>query len=92
MSNNETMKKYHRVAPEVKEQILKRIKEEGVSISIAAKDAGVHEGTIYDWLGKGLKGAPTIGELVRLKRQNEELLALVGELTLKNSQAQKKSW
>lgn len=86
------MKKYHRVAPEVKEQILKRIKEEGVSVSAAAKDAGIHETTIYDWLGKGLKGAPTISELVRLKRQNEELLALVGELTLKNSQAQKKSW
>lgn len=86
------MKKYHRVAPEVKEQIMKRIKEEGVSVSQAAKDAGLHEATIYDWLGKGLKGAPTVSELVRLKRQNEELLALVGELTLKNSQTQKKSW
>jgi transposase InsO family protein len=50
------MKKYHRVAPEVKEQILRRIKEEGVSVAEAAKDAGIHETTIYDWLGKGLKG------------------------------------
>ena len=71
------MRKTHRIAPEVKDQILKRIKEEGLSVEEAAKDAGVHN--------------TTIGELVRLKRQNEELLALVGELTLKASQSQKKN-
>lgn len=85
------MRKLHRVAPEVQEQILKRIKEEGVPVSQAAKDAGINPTTIYGWLGKGVKGMPTLGELVRLKRQNEELLALVGELTLKASQAQKKN-
>ena len=70
---------------------MKRIKEEGVPVAVAAKDAGVSDATIYHWLGRGVKSAPTIGELVRLKRQNEELLALVGELTLKASQAQKKN-
>jgi transposase-like protein len=74
----------------VKEQILRRIKDEGVPVSQAAKEHGVSEATIYGWLGKGVKGAPTVGELVRLKRQNEELLALVGELTLGMSRAQKK--
>ena len=87
----ENMKKHYRVAPEIREQILKRIKEEGISVSVAAKDAGISDATIYSWLGKGVKSAPTIGELVRVKRQNEELLALVGELTLKMSQAQKKN-
>jgi transposase-like protein len=85
------MRKIHRVAPEVKEQILKRIKEEGVSVSSAGKEHGINPTTIYGWLGKGVKGMPTLGELVRLKRQNEELLALVGELTLKASQTQKKN-
>lgn len=85
------MKKQHRVAPDVKEQILKRIKEEGVSVAQAAKEHGIAEGTIYGWIGKGVRNAPTIGELVRLKRQNEELLALVGELTLQSSQAKKKN-
>ena len=73
-------KKNYRIAPEIREQILKRIKEEGISVSQAAKDAGISDATIYGWLGKGVKNAPTIGELVRLKRQNEELFALVGEL------------
>jgi transposase-like protein len=44
------MKKKYRIAPEVREQILKRIREEGVSVSAAAKDAGIHETTIYGWL------------------------------------------
>jgi transposase-like protein len=85
------MKKHHSISPEVKEQILQRIKNEGVPVSQAAKEHGLHESTIYAWLSKGLKSIPTMSELVRLKRQNEELLALVGELTLKMSQAQKKS-
>lgn len=85
------MKKNYRIAPEVREQILKRIKEEGVSVAEAAKEHGVSEGSINGWIGKGVKNAPTIGELVRLKRQNDELLALVGELTLSVSRSQKKS-
>ena len=85
------MKKHHSISPEVKEQILQRIKNQGVPVSQAAKEHGLHEFTIYAWLSKGLKSMPTMGELVRLKRQNEELLALVGELTLKLSQSQKKS-
>lgn len=84
------MKKNHRIAPEVKEQILRRIKDEGIPVSRAAKEHGVSEATIYGWLGRGVKSAPSIGELARLKRQNEELLALVGELTLGMSRAQKK--
>lgn len=85
------MRKIHRVVPEVREQILKRIREEGVPVAVVAKEHGVNTTTVYGWLGKGVKGMPTLGELVRLKRQNEELLALVGELTLKASQAQKKN-
>lgn len=85
------MKKTYRIAPEIKEQILKRIREEGIPVAQAAKEHGLNPATIYNWLGKGIRGNPTIGELVRLKRQNEELLALVGKLTLQMSQAQKKS-
>ena len=48
------MKKHYRIAPEVKEQIFKRIQEEGVPVSQAAKEHGVSEATIYGWLGKGL--------------------------------------
>jgi len=39
-------KKGYRIAKEVKEQILKRIKEEGISVQQASQDHGVGEKTI----------------------------------------------
>ena len=85
------MKKHHRIAPELKEQILRRIKEEGIPVSQAAKDHGIHETTIYGWLGTGATGAPTWTEYAKLKRENKTLLELVGEITLKLSESQKKN-
>lgn len=84
------MKKQYRVAPEVKAQILTRIKDEGVSVAQAAKDHGVSEGSIYTWLGKKAEGGPSILEIARLKKENAELYRLVGEITLKLSETQKK--
>lgn len=83
-------KKGHRVAADVKTDILRRIKEGGVSVAQAAAEHGLHETTLYDWLAKGVDGVPTLGELVRLKKENHELLRLVGELTLQLSSGQKK--
>jgi len=85
------MKKGYRIAPEIKDQILKRVREEGTPIAQVAQEHGISDRTIYGWLTKGLSGSPSLGELVRAKRQNEELLSLVGELTLRISQSQKKS-
>ena len=85
------MKKKYRIAPDVREQIVKRIREEGVSVSVAAKDAGIHETTSYGWLGKGAEDAPSWSEFAKLKRENRTLLGLVGEATLKLSESQKKS-
>lgn len=85
------MKKQYRVAPDIREQILKRIKEEGVPVMQVAKEHGVSDATIYRWLGHGAEGAPSAGEFLRLKRENKALLELVGEITLKLSESQKKS-
>lgn len=84
------MRKKYKVAPEVRQQFIERIKNEGLSVSQAAKDAGVSETTVYGWLGKGAESVPSILELAKLNRENKELLELVGELTLKLSAAQKK--
>ena len=84
------MKKQFKVSAEIKEQILKRIKEEGVSVSKAAEEHGIHTSTIYAWLSKGVKAQPSVKEHLKLQKEKKELLALVGELTIKLSQAQKK--
>jgi transposase-like protein len=83
------MKKY-RIAPEVKEQIINRVKNEGVSIGDAAKEHGITDSTIYKWLGKRADGTPSVLEYTKVKRENDELLRLVGLITLKLSEAQKK--
>jgi hypothetical protein len=41
-------------------EILRRIKEEGVSVAQAAKDAGISEPTIYDLWGKEHRALPPI--------------------------------
>ena len=82
--------KKHKIAPELKEQIINRIKNDGITVVEAAKDHGVSEGTIYAWLAKRVEGQPTLAEIVRLKRENAQLLQLVGEITLKLSETQKK--
>jgi transposase-like protein len=83
-------KKIHRTPPEVKADILRRIKEEGVTVAQASKDHGIHETTIYNWIGAGAQGAPSWSEFIKLQKQNRELLALVGELTLRLSTEQKR--
>ena len=85
-------KKHHRsIAADLKADILRRVKEEGIPVAQAAKEHGVSEGTIYGWMVKGAIGAPSWAEFSRLQKQNRELLELVGEITLKLSMAQKNS-
>ena len=91
MYHSNHMKKGYKISPEVKEQILKRVKEEGIPVAQAAQEHGIHEATIYNWLGKGASGAPSWSEFNRIQKQNRELLEIVGELTLKLSGTQKNS-
>ena len=84
-------KKSYRVPPEIKAEILRRVKEEGISVPQAAKDHGISTATIYTWLGTGASGAPSWSEFARLQKQNKELFEVIGELTVKLSQTQKKN-
>lgn len=82
--------KKHRIAPEVKEQIINRIKNDGISVTQASKEHGVSDNTIYTWIAKKVEGQPTLAENIKFKRENDILLKLVGEITLKLSETQKK--
>lgn len=85
------MKKGYRIPADVKADILRRVKEEGIPVAQAAKEHGIHEATIYGWMTKGATGAPSWSEFARIQKQNKEPLELVGELTLRLSNTQKKS-
>ena len=79
-----------RISKEIKDQILGRIKNDGVSVADAAKDHGISDKTIYGWLGARVQGQPTWSEVTKLKREKDALLKLVGDLTLNLSNTQKK--
>jgi len=84
-------KKQYKISPEIKTDILKRVKEDGIPVAQAATEHGIHESTIYNWLGSGIQAAPSWTEFAKLQKQNKELFALIGELTVQLSTAQKKS-
>jgi transposase-like protein len=78
------------VTKEVKEQIIKRIKDDGIPVSQAASEHGVHYKTVYGWLAKGVTAPPSLLEISRLKRENQTLHEIIGRLTVKLSVAEKK--
>lgn len=82
--------KKHRIAPDVREQIINRIKNDGISVQQAATEHGISTATIYGWLGAKTEGGPSIMEITKLRKENDELLKLVGWMTLKLNESQKK--
>lgn len=79
-----------RVAPDVKEQIINRIKNDGITIVQAAEEHGISKSTIQTWIARRVEGEPSLGEIIKLKRENDQLKMLIGEITLKLSETQKK--
>lgn len=69
------------IKKEVREQILFRIKNEGVPVSQASEEHGVSIKTIYHWLARQAEKAPSIIEVNRLKKENQQLYHIIGRLT-----------
>lgn len=80
----------HRITPDVRGQIINRVKQGGASIKQIAEEHGITDSAIYKWLGKGIDGPASALEFAKLRRENDELLRLVGLMTLKLSESQKK--
>lgn len=77
------------IAPEVKKQILERVKE-GIPVKQLAEEHGISPQSIYAWLGKGATAPPSFLELGRLRQENRQLRELIGELTFSLSVEKKK--
>lgn len=82
---------FHVISKEIKEQVLYRIKNEGVSVAQAAKDAGISDVTIYSWLNKTAQGQQNNTEVLRLKRELQGTYELLGKLTTELAVFKKKA-
>lgn len=80
---------YAPIKKEIREQILFRIKNKGISVSQASKDHGVSTKTIYNWLSKEGEKAPSLVELNKLKNENKNLYHIIGRLTAETNRLKK---
>lgn len=71
------------ITPEQRAKIISAVKDEGMGIPDAAKTFLVTEGTIRKWLRRQTKNSHTSStEVQRLKQENQELKAIIGEMIL----------
>lgn len=80
---------YSRIPKEKKDEILAKIRG-GEKVSALATQYGISDKTIYYWLRTDTgEEVVSVVKYNKLKRENEELKRLVGELTLGMSQGKK---
>ena len=77
------------IAKEIKVEILSKVKQ-GEKVMDLARQYGVSDKSVYAWLHKETGDqVVSIVQYNRLKRENEELKRLIGELSLKLSLGEK---
>jgi transposase-like protein len=80
---------HSRISPEIKEQILHRIRTEGISAAQAAREHGISTPTVYAWLQRSTILPSNILQFNKLRRENEELKRLLGQAMLMNERSKK---
>jgi len=71
-----------RINNEIKQKIIDRIKNEGLSVPKASQEFGISKNSIYNWIGAKTKGEPSILEIAKLKKENTELKEIIGGFAL----------
>ena len=75
---------------ELKEEIINKIKTEGITAVEASKRYGIDVNNIYRWVSQGVGGARgNLFEINRLKRENRELKQIIGEIMFEKQRGKK---
>ncbi|PIR79368.1 MAG: hypothetical protein COU26_01390 [Candidatus Levybacteria bacterium CG10_big_fil_rev_8_21_14_0_10_36_30] len=70
------------IAPEIKTEVLRKVKS-GEKVTVVASQYGISDKTIYTWLRQDTQEpVVSVVQYNKLKRENEELKKLVGEISL----------
>lgn len=71
------------ISDETKKEIIRKIREDNVSVSDASIDSGVSTKSIYRWLRDGVSDGNQnlVLEIRKLKKENEQLYAMLGKAT-----------
>lgn len=80
-----------RYPKEIREEVLGKIRG-GQTVSAVAEAYGIRAPTVRTWLERdAVSGGSQILEMSRLKRENEELLRIIGELKVESERVKKKT-
>lgn len=75
---------------ELKEEIISKIKSEGITAVEAAKRYGIDVNNIYRWVSTGISDAyGNLFEINRLKRENRQLKQIIGEIMFEKERGKK---
>lgn len=80
---------YPSLTQEQKQEIIGRVKDRGERVSELAKEYGVIPKTIYNLLTNKIQGSNALLELSKIKRENEALLKIIGQLVADNQSGKK---
>jgi transposase-like protein len=78
------------IPKDVKEYVMKRVKEGGKSVAEIAKEHGIGKTAIYKWLKEETGGSDPL--VFKLQKENHLLKQLVAELSLKIRETEKRGW
>ena len=80
-----------RTDPKLKAKILKKIHDEGMSVTDASNEYDVNSKTIYYWLRSGVVDGnrSLVLELNKLRKENEQLYKLLGRATAEMHRSKK---
>ncbi len=83
------MPKGKSVDPNLKAEIVSKIRNEGVSVAVASATYGVSAKSIYTWLREGVVDGNRnlLLELNKLRKENEQLYKLLGRATAEMHQS-----
>ena len=84
-------KKGIHVPKDVKDYILKKIRESGRPASEIAKEHGITRAAVYRWLKNETESGSDL-QLLKLQKENQLLKQLVSELSLKIRENEKRGW
>lgn len=79
------------IPKDVKEYVLKKIKDGGKSVADIAKECGIGKTAVYGWLRNETIGSSD-PQVARLKKENQILKQLVAELSLKIRESEKRGY
>ena len=94
MENNQinyVPKKGVHVPGDVKQYILKKIREGGKSAIDVAKEYSISRAAVYRWLKDSTEGGSD-PQIYKLQKENQLLKQLVAELSLKVREGEKRGW